>query len=55
MMRKVLGILFFYILLAVLLLPLAVTLLLGGNIASGRFWGWCDICRFFLLKNKKFL
>ncbi len=30
MMRKVLGILFFYILLAVLLLPLAVTLLLGG-------------------------
>ena len=27
-MRKVLGILFFYILLAVLLLPLAVTLLL---------------------------
>ena len=30
MMRKVLGILFFYILLAVLLLPLVVTLLLGG-------------------------
>lgn len=30
MMRKVLGILFFYILLTVLLLPLAVTLLLGG-------------------------
>ena len=29
-MRKVLGILFFYILLTVLLLPLAVTLLLGG-------------------------
>ena len=30
MMKKVLGILFFYILLAVLLLPLVVTLLLGG-------------------------
>ena len=30
MMRKVLGILFFYVLLAVTLLPLAVTLLLGG-------------------------
>ena len=30
MMRKVLGILFFYILLTGLLLPLAVTLLLGG-------------------------
>ena len=29
-MKKVLGILFFYILLTVLLLPLAVTLLLGG-------------------------
>ena len=29
-MRKVLCVLFFYILLAVLLLPLAVTLLLGG-------------------------
>ena len=30
MMRKVLGILFFYIFLAVILLPLVVTLLLGG-------------------------
>ncbi len=30
MMRKLGGILFLYILLAVLLLPLAVTLLLGG-------------------------
>ena len=30
MMRKILGILFFYIFLAVLLLPLAVTLLFGG-------------------------
>ena len=30
MMRKVLGILFLYILLAILLLPLAITLLLGG-------------------------
>ena len=29
-MKKFLGILFFYILLAVLLLPLAVTMLLGG-------------------------
>ena len=29
-MKKFLGILFFYIILAVLLLPLAVTLLLGG-------------------------
>ena len=29
-MRKVLCVLFFYILLAVLLLPLVVTLLLGG-------------------------
>lgn len=29
-MKKILSILFFYILLAVLLLPLAVTLLLGG-------------------------
>ena len=29
-MKKLLGILFFYIILAVLLLPLGVTLLLGG-------------------------
>ena len=41
MMRKVLGILFFYILLAVLLLPLAVTLLFGSfgvGVTSAAFF-----------------
>ena len=36
-MKRFLGLLFFYVMLAVLLLPLAVTLLLGGAVVGYSF------------------